>query len=247
MPHFCNKCERTMDNKEFYRSYNLEKYPDNGTMDLCKKCMTMHVDNWKPDTFLWILEEADVPWVPDEWDSLMRKFAKDPKKVKGTTILGRYLSKMRLTQYAEYRWKDTEFLQKMANHKIEVAMKDQGYGAAEIATAIQKNNEYIPTGGIDPPSPEPPPAKEVATDPDYFDRLNGFSDDDFAVDLTDDDKLMLRLKWGKTYKPEEWVQLEKLYNEMMNSYDIQSAGHIDTLKLICKTSLKANQLIDIGD
>ena len=34
---------------------------------------------------------------------------------------------------------------------------------------------------------------------------------------------------------------------MMNSYDIQSAGHIDTLKLICKTSLKANQLIDIGD
>ena len=33
----------------------------------------------------------------------------------------------------------------------------------------------------------------------------------------------------------------------MSSYDIQSAGHIDTLKLICKTSLKANQLIDIGD
>ena len=34
---------------------------------------------------------------------------------------------------------------------------------------------------------------------------------------------------------------------MSNSYDIQGAGHEDTLKLICKTSLKANQLIDIGD
>jgi len=34
---------------------------------------------------------------------------------------------------------------------------------------------------------------------------------------------------------------------MMASYDIQGAGHIDTLKLLCKTSLKANQLIDIGD
>ena len=33
----------------------------------------------------------------------------------------------------------------------------------------------------------------------------------------------------------------------MGSYDIQSAGHIDTLKLLCKTSLKANQLIDMGD
>jgi hypothetical protein len=51
---------------------------------------------------------------------------------------------------------------------------------------------------------------------------------------------MLRLKWGKTYKPEEWIKLEQLYNEFLQSYDIQSAGHIDTLKLICKTSLKAN-------
>lgn len=34
---------------------------------------------------------------------------------------------------------------------------------------------------------------------------------------------------------------------MCESYDIQTAGHIDTLKLICKTSLKANQLIDLGD
>ena len=34
---------------------------------------------------------------------------------------------------------------------------------------------------------------------------------------------------------------------MMESYDIQTAGHIDTLKFICKTSLKMNQLIDIGD
>ena len=38
-----------------------------------------------------------------------------------------------------------------------------------------------------------------------------------------------------------------MYEEMMSSYDIQGAGHIDTLKLVCKTSLKANQLIDMGD
>ena len=57
----------------------------------------------------------------------------------------------------------------------------------------------------------------------------------------------MRLKWGKAYKPEEWVRLEQLYEEMMGSYDVQGAGHIDTLKLLCKTSLKANQLIDMGD
>ena len=34
---------------------------------------------------------------------------------------------------------------------------------------------------------------------------------------------------------------------MMESYDIQGAGHEDTLKLVCKTSLKSNQLLDMGD
>ena len=42
-------------------------------------------------------------------------------------------------------------------------------------------------------------------------------------------------------------QLEQLYNDMDESYDIQSAGHKDTLKLVCKASLKSNQLLDIGD
>jgi hypothetical protein len=65
--------------------------------------------------------------------------------------------------------------------------------------------------------------------------------------LTDEERTYLRLKWGKAYRPEEWIRLEQLYEEMMGSYDIQTAGHIDTLKLMCKTSLKANQLLDICD
>jgi hypothetical protein len=81
---------------------------------------------------------------------------------------------------------------------------------------------------------------------DYFDHAYG-GNDAFVEDLTEEERIMLRLKWGKMYKPEEWVRLEQLYEEMMASYDVQGAGHIDTLKLICKTSLKANQLLDIGD
>ena len=52
--------------------------------------------------------------------------------------------------------------------------------------------------------------------------------------------MALRLKWGSNYRPEEWVRMEQLYNDMMNSYDIQTAGHKDTLIMLCKTSLKAN-------
>lgn len=242
--YYCEKCNRTMNGDSFYSSNNLEKYPNDGKFPQCKKCMTMHVDNWNPDTYLWILQEADVPYIPDEWNKLMMSYARDGKKTSGMTILGRYLSKMKLKQYKDYRWKDTDFLQQMANSKIEQAMKRQGYGAAEIADAIQKATFEVPQGELQEPTFVTPEEQNQFLQEDYFDRNQ---DTDFDDDLTDEDRTYLRLKWGKTYKPEEWIRLEQLYNEMMDSYDIQSAGHIDTLKLICKTSLKANQLIDIGD
>ena len=245
--YYCEKCKRTMNAGEFYSSNDLEKYPNEGKFPKCKKCMTMHVDNWNPDTYLWILQEADVPYIPDEWNKLMSTYARDNKKLTGMTIIGRYLSKMKLKQYKDYRWKDNEFLQELANSKIEQTMKRQGYSAAEITQAIEKSSFDIPDKPI-----EQPVYNDNTDDNGYYasgteDYFAQPSDTDFDDDLTDEDKLYLRLKWGKTYKPEEWIKLEQLYNEMMESYDIQSAGHIDTLKLICKTSLKANQLIDIGD
>lgn len=154
---------------------------------------------------------------------------------------------MRLNQYKDYRWKDTEFLQEMTNARIKETMERQGYSAAEIAEAIQKG--FIP-------APPAPPIEEE-TEEDDNQNIGNFSWAGVSpeqqnlsaeeIGLTDEDVAYLRLKWGNLYKPEEWVKLEQLYNDMMQSYDIQTAGHIDTLKLICKTSLKANQLIDIGD
>jgi len=81
--------------------------------------MTMHVDNWNPDSYMWIIQEADVPYIPEEWNKLMASYAKDRSKVTGMTIIGRYLSKMKLKQFREYRWKDTEFLQELAKSKRE--------------------------------------------------------------------------------------------------------------------------------
>ena len=241
--YYCEKCNRTMGAEQFYSSNNLEKYPNEGKFLQCKKCITMHVDNWNPDTYLWILQEADVPYIPDEWNKLMAKYARDPKKVSGMTILGRYLSKMKLKQYKDYRWKDTDFLQELANNKIEQTMKRQGFSAAEITQAIEKASFSIPEGELQEPVYDTTP-QDVEQVEDYFADPH---ENDFIEDLTEEERIYLRLKWGKTYKPEEWIKLEQLYNEMMESYDIQSAGHIDTLKLVCKTSLKCNQLIDMGD
>ena len=243
--YYCEKCNRTMGAEQFYTSNNLEKYPNEGKMPICKKCMTMHVDNWDPNTYMWILQEADVPYIPEEWNKLMASYAKDRSKVTGMTIIGRYLSKMKLKQHKNYRWKDTEFLQELAQSKREQIMKQQGYDAQQIALANQRASFEIPQNLEIPDLNAAPPNPFLASgDEDYFSEQAG---PDEEIDLTDEDRIYLRLKWGKTYKPEEWVRLEQLYNDMMNSYDVQGAGHEDNLKLLCKTSLKANQLIDLGD
>ena len=246
--YYCKNCNKTMAEEQFYTSNNIEKYPPEGKMPECKKCLTRHVDNYNPDTYLWILQEIDVPYIPDQWNQLMLKYAKDRSKLTGTTILGRYLAKMKLNQWKEFRWKDNDHLRELENLKIEQTMKQQGYDAGEIALAIEKKNSVAVIGEVAPPPPPVPVEHLQADDDDYFARIGGADPSDgFDDDLTDEDKVYLRLKWGKTYRPEEWVRLEQLYEEMMASYDIQTAGHIDTLKLICKTSLKANQLLDLGD
>ena len=270
MQQYCSKCNRTKNIDNFYKTKNLEKYP-NGYLNQCKDCLTMHVDNWDPKTYLWILQECDVPYVPKEWNALLRTWGKDPSKVTGLTIIGRYLSKMKLKQYKDFSWKDTQHLQDVENLKIKESMEAQGFGAADIDTAIRRASvdvpqevevpkEYMEVAPEEPlPEPSPPSLNSyiddnIITAPrnpngfDYFDSICEAPEDTTIINsLTQEDKIYLRMKWGKTYKPEEWVQLEKLYNDMMESYDIQSAGHIDTLKLVCKTSLKSNQLLDAGD
>ena len=241
---FCERCHKVMNAKEFYGSNNLEKYPD-GKIHICKKCLTMHVDNWDPETYLWILQECDVPYIPDVWNKIMDKYGRDKSKVTGVTIIGRYLSTMKIKQYKDYRWKDTEYLQEKANRIKSEAMKRQGFSAAEIDKTITEDTFILPQGELKEPA-FAAPAPVSAEAEDYFDRDN---DDETLIenDLTDENKRYLRLKWGKAYKPEEWVRLEQLYQKMTQSYDIQGAGHEDVLLLVCKTSLKANQLLDIGD
>ena len=242
--YYCEKCNRTMAAEQFYTSNNLEKYPNDGKLNQCKKCLTMHVDNWNPDTYLWILQEIDVPYVPDEWNKLLAKYGQDRKKLTGLSILGRYLSKMKLKQYSIYRWEHTEHLQNVANKKIEETMLRSGYDREQIDEALMKATFTVPEGELTAPViMSNDPVDDLSADFTIGQQV----EDSLVSDLTDEDRTYLCLKWGKTYRPDEWVRLEELYIQMTNSYDIQAAGDINTLKLACKTSLKANQLLDLGD
>ena len=58
----CTKCGKSMDEGQFYT------YKDGQKTEMCKNCLTRHIDNFEPDTFLWLLEKMDVPYIPEEWN-----------------------------------------------------------------------------------------------------------------------------------------------------------------------------------
>ena len=113
----CQKCGRTLKADNFYT------YKDGSKTELCKKCLTLHIDCFEPETFLWLLQKMDVPYIEEEWNILRDKaYAKDPYKVSGTAIFGKYLSKMRLNQWNKYHWDDTD---KIAEEQKKKKEKDK--------------------------------------------------------------------------------------------------------------------------
>lgn len=248
----CQKCGKVLDEGQFYT------YKDGSKTELCKKCLTMHIDNFDESTYLWLLEKMDVPYVPGEWNSLRDKaFAKDADKMNGMSVFGKYLSKMKLKQWKNYCWADSEKLQKEAEEKAEARVEadeqfeadlQAKYEAGEISEAEYKTLMSVPAQAK---AEEDRPAENP-----YLGKDNPYNENDMiseeelpdpASELTQEDKIYLAMKWGRLYKPAEWIELEKMYNEMMDSFDIQDADTKNTLILLCKTTLKANQSLDAGD
>ena len=252
----CLKCTKTMDaDAKFYQKRNGEK------TDLCKNCLTMHIDNFNPDTFLWILKDMDFPYVPEEWNVIRDKaFAAAEMKGKalnGMSVFGKYLSKMRIKQFKDYGWADSEKLQAenedkrkqaiAAREQHEAILKGQ-FESGEITESQYKT--LMDTSKLNAEAALAPITTPAGVENPYGDE-EAFIDDsaikDLAADLTEEDKTYLLMKWGRYYHPWEWIQLEKKYNEMMQSFDIQDADTMNTLIHICKTDLKMNRAIDMED
>lgn len=251
----CSKCQRTMEDTKFYTYKNGQKW------DMCKECLTMHVDNFNPETFTWILEKADFPYVPAEWNAIRDKqFAKKGSKMTGTSVLGKYLSRIRLNQFKGCGWADSERLQEQAEKKL--ALKE------EQKKEVQKQaKEQFEKGEITESQYRTLTSSQYQKEHTYLDEKKGKKEDavgadnafrqqffiaeqdlpDPAADLTLEDKQYLAMKWGRNYRPSQWITLQTKYTQMMNSFDIQDADSKNTLMFICKTYLKMDEAIDIGD
>lgn len=278
---YCSKCRKTMADTNFYQ------YKDGTKCELCKSCLTMHINVYDEESFLWIIQKFDVPYVPAEWKKTREKeFEKayskasisgssDPKNAaynmtKGNgVVFGKYLSKMKIKQWMNFSWDDTERLQKEAEEKAKLygtpdeAMKEKldemklAYANGEISEAQYMTymdfnpaeeeekksleSEFLSGGG---PETATPTSSFYPVNENPFVQVDL---PDVGNDLTEEDKVYLAMKWGRLYSAADWVYLEQKYKDFMKSFDIQGAARIDTLIQICKLSLKMNQALDTGD
>ena len=287
---FCPKCQKTMAEANFYQ------YPNGTKCEICKSCLTMHINTYEEESYLWILQKFDIPYIPAEWkkrreaeftkafNKAKMSGSKDPQTAaynmtKGNgVVFGKYLAQMKLTQWKKYHWADTDELKK------KLAEKNKAFEESEQGKALREQQESIKeayeNGEISEaqyktyldmnPATEPPksledefleaggPSKVTSGPTDGFGGpASAYPENehpyevvdvpDPGAELTDDDKLYLAMKWGRFYTAADWVWLEKKYNDFMESFDIQGAARIDTLMMICKTSLKMNAAIDAGD
>lgn len=195
----CERCKKNMDEGQFYT------YKDGRKTELCKKCLTAHIDNFNPETFTWILEKLDFPYVPSEWNSLRDKaFAKNPK-LNGMSVFGKYVSKMRLNQWKKYHWADNDKIAEELAEKQEIEDEEKAKADAEleekykngeiteaeyktlVSTKVQYDN-YINNGG-GMTIPDTPIGNPFEGTPYLDEDTTGF-----AAELTDEDKTYLAMK-----------------------------------------------------
>ena len=242
----CTKCGREKNEKEFF------KMKTGVRCDMCKMCLTAHIDNRKTESFQWILEMFDVPYIEKKWVELSNKiYLKDPAKFGPSSVIGQYLRSMNMAQYSEYGYADSDKLN-FADRKIdqEAAARREQQGIneqyeqdlldklerGEISKAEYDTLTY--TNAED----------EAATTMHMPQFVADFSVDEneIAAQLEQDEIQYLMLKWGGHYRPSEWIAMEEMYSRYAGEFEL-NVDREETLKKMCRTSVKMDQALDIGD
>lgn len=122
----CSKCGKNKrSDKEYFKLHDGTRYP------MCKDCLTMYIDNRKPDTFRWILKKFDVPYIESKWVELTnREYLKNPAKFGCKSVLGLYLRAMNMYQYVDYHYEDSDMLNNEDARKVK-----------ELKQRLQERNE----------------------------------------------------------------------------------------------------------
>ena len=172
---------------------------------------------------------------------------------------------MKLNQWKNFTWADTEKLKLEAEEKAKL----YGSGANQAKSDFDNIKEAYENGEISEAQYQTyaelnKPEKEFVFDEvtkqvvekgtettaQYPINNHPFEVVDLpdpTAELTQEDKIYLAMKWGQLYSAADWIKLEEQYIDYEKSFDLHNADLIRGTKELCKLDLKGDQALDTGD
>jgi uncharacterized protein YjbK len=145
----------------------------------------------------------DLPYIPEEWNVLRdRAFAKNPN-LTGMSVFGKYLSKMKLKQFKQYGWEDSERLQALNEEKKKAVIAERERFEGELKQQLENGeiteSQYKTLVSTPTQNKEQLYAQPVAVGVDnpFGDGSDFIPEDDLidlGAELTDEDKTYLAMK-----------------------------------------------------
>lgn len=233
--YFCVTCKKTMDQKQFFKTTRLDRHPS-GVLPECKICITRLVDDADPTTFLSILKEADAPYSAIEWRKLLMK-----KTPGSPSVLGKYLSKMKLNQFKRKHWTDSELIAKEESSSVLEALRQQAKSETEAQEKLDEMMNLQDVQEVGGTTVRQSQASSITND------IYGLTPETSKYNLTQEEIDKLKLDWGEDYTEEQFFRLEQMFADMKASYVLQDPISIQNVRFICKMTIKVNKLLDIED
>ena len=260
----CTVCGRSKKEELGYWSRR-----DGTRFDICKECAGKKIDIKSPQTFLWIMKEADIPFIETVWVRMCQNaYQKDPYRFSPGAVMGRYISNVKNTsRYSDYRYSDTLALNQATRERREREKEfAEGDNEGEY-TAINEDIELLEDiKPLEKPEPisvgseelditskekmrqaekEPEDIKKAKALKDMI-PLMGIDESEILEALTDEEKQQLALKWGESFRPSEWIKMEDMFQKYCHEYEM-NVDREETLIAMCKTNINMQRCLDSGD
>ena len=104
----CVKCNQEKDDLNFYQAHNVLRGKEcrhGRDLDICKDCLFEIIDIANRDTFDFVLEQLDLPFIEEVYESRLKRY----RGIRSDrSIFGSYIALMNLLSYQHMRYQDTD-------------------------------------------------------------------------------------------------------------------------------------------
>ena len=119
----------------YFKDRNNNDYTKYTKEEICDK-----IDPFKPETFIPFLKDMNYPYFENEWGDILSKTYKRFGKTK--TIIGRYISKMRLKGYKNFTFKDSQYHKELQEFSLEAC--GLSFDGEKRLISIIDNKDLLP-------------------------------------------------------------------------------------------------------